>query len=438
MMAPGYARGILPAVVFALVSALAFGPWGQASALAQGPTAADDKELVRQKELEQLLSQAHQDLMNGNPQAAKEKCEQILQEDPNNAGASVLLSQAERLLKGATSTEMRSPVSSLPDGVNLTEAVKRARPTTPTIVMPSDRARSPATEGAGLLRPAAVEGAAGEAVPSAAPAWLSRRHLLWAAAALLAIVLFLLVLMVLDRLSSGKRQQAAQDKFFEQMRTASERSLENIAADTAPSTGPFGGFPIDISTPIDPLEMTMPTAKAATPGDDAEVDYWEREKGGKKPPRPIGAVTAALTAADATAPAGEDDESEVIPAEKAFVDEGFGFGPAPSGEAQPSPAAETVPATEKPRFTPPPAPPQDDEGPILMENIAVQSPGIEDFVEPLETAGEAFDLRPPTVIENEPIEPASREAADAETSFPLDVSLDQTDTTPESPPGKTE
>lgn len=438
-MASGSVHRILPAVVFGLLSVVTVGPWVQSSALAQGATAAGGQEIARQEALGQLLQEARREMITGNPQGTEEKCQQVLQYDPDNAEALLLLSQVERLRKGAVSTGPRSPVSTLPSGANLSEAVARARPTTVTIVMPSERASS----SAGPLRPAVVDGSMGDVAPSVTPVWLSRRYLMWIALGLLGVILFLVVLMVLDRLLSAKRHQAAQDQFFEQMRSASDDVPESPVGDSAPDTTAFDDFPVAVPISTDPLEATMPIDTGPAIADNVDADYWEEEEVSPQPPSPAAATP---TTADTSSPLAEGGESEVIPADKAFAEEVFGVDSASSAEAWPSPAEETLgapegliptsPAAGEPPATgalgespvPAAAPGESDEEPISLDGISVQSPVIEDFEESEEIAREASVLRPTTLVEDVQIEPTSPEAGDAEIPFSLDMSVDQTDT----------
>jgi type II secretory pathway component PulM len=401
------------------------GSWAQTTSPLGATPSQIDPALRRRGDLIRLINQAKEDLLfTNNPEAAEQKCLEALAIDPENPDAKFFLAQAKRQLKMKTATGTRSPISSLPDAANLPDAVARSRPTTPSITMPHDRPGTATAPGSGLLRTAVVGEKAGYVPPKATPVWLSHQYLTWAAVILLGVILVLVLVMVYDRLLAGKRQRMAQAEFFEQMQAAAtKQTFETPVGESSLTAMPDDDFPIGATVPSG--RQVLPAPAGPLVADDAELDFWKGEDRRIKSSAPI---TAAESPSLGTQKEIED-EREVVPAGKAFGEKAFEFGPDSSRPAGPLPSSEqeekesrqtASPVEAKPTPVSPSGRPvstpkraAEEMGPIALDGIYVQTPGVADFDE-RDRAGE-----PP----HRPQEPSIEELP-----FMLDAPLERTET----------
>ncbi len=429
-----YSPVALPLVGAALWLVLSSGLPAQitTTVLPQGSVPADPI-IKRKGEILLLINQAKEELLFNRPAEAKLKCEQVLAIDPENPDARFILAQAERQLKNAVSGR-RTAISSLPDASKIQEAVERSRPTTSVVVLPSDRMSSPPAVRSAVADPR--EGIA----PRPAPVWLSQKYLVGAAVVLMAILGFVLAMLIWERFTSGKRHRAAQAQLFEHMRAMAARG-ESISAGGFEVPEGFSrlaaddDFPVGVSAPSSPpaasappphsASTAPPKSKAAAGAEDELMDIWGAPGGGKPAALRPGTIAPAHQAPAPAAP--PEEEQELIPAASIFGDE---IAPrAPVVPPQPAPAAppQSVP--------PPPSPapvaavtPEEDEGPIPLEDILARSTGLPGYREAEEESSEsAPELRTDSFpLEEMDIKSDSPQARIEEVPFTLDTSFDQT------------
>jgi len=419
-----WTKQVARAALVGLLIFAAVGARAQSSKPLSGATPAGDPALVRQKDLKELLTQAREELLfNHNPQAAKEKCEQALAIDPNNPEAHFFLAQAERQLKGDALLESRSPVSALPDPSKMSEAVARSRPTTTTVVLPSDRARMTTTTAAGtVVRRAVVDNQDNYAAPRPAPVWLEPRYLVWAAAALGGVVVIAVGGMALKRLVPKKRRRVAAAAAADE-EPPPEAVFELPEGASALGAGTDDDFPIGRASRA--VAATVAAAPPVAASGEAEVDYWQDRTKKSKGSAPVTAMVEGAEPAE--------EEEAAISAKKIFghaitgeenleplVLEGVSQSP-PAAKVAP-PAASAIPP--RPAPTAPPAPQQPKEP--LLNDLEISTPAIKDYEEsPIDlqsaTGGRAV------LPEEEEEVPSGRRGVEA-IPFSLDVPLDQTQT----------
>jgi len=422
-MALRWAGQRMPALVLGLLAVLTAGAWAQTSIVLPTSAIPTDPAIKRKGELMLLINQAKEELFLNHPDVARQKCLQVLTLDPQNPDARFILAQAERQLRGEA-MDKRSPVSVLPDPSKLPEALARSRPTTSVVVLPRDQRNT------GILYSAVADGKEAVSAPRPTPFWLTQRYLVGASILLLAVILILPIWMLAERLLSGKRQRVAQAQLFEQMQTA----LQIPEGESSLDTPPMEDFPIGASLPSAGAGEARTAASPMGRGD-AEVNFWGEDE---------------LKRRAAASPSGppEREEEEVIPAEKAFADEDFAFGPAspmppmslPGAEKSPRPSEPAAPpATAKapaasdsrarpsaPAAARAPTPVPEDEGPIELDGISLQETGIKDFDE-WERPSRGEELGPaPGSLEEMDYARGPTEAEIQEIPFSLDVPLEQT------------
>jgi hypothetical protein len=305
--------------------------------------------------------------------------------------------------------------------------------------------------------------------------------------ALFIVIALLVALMVLDRLWAGKRQRQAQAEMFEQLRTSSQVAATEPQVEVPPPPPEsHEDFPVGVAVPGGDVEQPEPAAPApsslAEPAetelspatgpsesldDDAEIDYWEDDKGKRRRPAIVGGMVSGDDSAHA--PSATEDDSGIISADLAFGGEQPGLELPAEGEELPAPAGEVRrdgdefdagPATGGPLGTTEPEPAlsispealQDDEGPITLDGVSYDAPEIEpaedlddaggekrQLREAQRLAGEGGDATPEDqpgadAAPSEPNAPSSDNKPD-EIPFTLDLPLEDTKTQAEGAPG---
>jgi hypothetical protein len=435
------AKQVLLVIVAGLSFWLTVESWAQSSKPLQGTVPAGDPALVRQKNLKELLSQAREQLMyNHNPEAAKEKCQQALAIDPDNAEAHFFLAQAERQLKGEALMGARSPVSALPDPAKMSEAVARSRPTTTIVVLPSDRAGT--RTAAQVMRRAVVDSKETYVAPQAVPVWLNRRYLIWAVAALGGVAAIAMGATVYSRFFPGKRRRGGLVPASEETQPTPKAVFEPPEGVSTLGVAASDDFPIGLAAPISATAAAA--RKSPVSKGDAEVDYWEdrSQKG-----RGGSAITAVVEGK--AAPGEEEEKVETLPAGAVFGDEELKLAPPKAAAAaQPSKPGKVARPTTSSAATRPVSPqpatasaapqrpaspakptPKATDKPSSLDGISIQSPVSTDFDVSDTAAGEERLPLEEAAVSPEVQKKLSSARDEVESiPFSLDVPLDETQT----------